>query len=153
MLKYIFILLTVTQASNCHQPSGKTKKEIKFHYATSQIWVGGNMGSGKGTNYQFFLSPVDTSYQFDSAWVNGYRLPVKINSELSTTDTLVLDAAAFFADSGPQAPEGNKKKKGPDEALKPCCADSKVVLRYFLNGNKFFISTTELKPLKGIYYE
>ncbi len=153
MIKYLLILLTVTQASKCNRTSDKSQtNEIKFHYGTSQTWVGGNMGSGKGTNYHLYISPVDSTFQFDSVWVNGYRLEVKRNTELSTNDTLVLNAAAFFPGSGPKAPEGNYARKNPDEAPPPCCADAKVVIRYFLNGNKIFISTGELRPLKGIYY-
>lgn len=153
MIKYLLMLLTVTQATTCNRNNpAKNIKTVDFHYATSQTWVGGAMGSGKGINYQFFLTAVDTDYSFDSAWVNGYRLAVNHNSELSGNDTLVLDAAAFFPGQGPKAPEGNATKKGPDESPKPCCEDSKVVIRYSYNGTKNYLSTQELKPLKGIYY-
>lgn len=153
MIKYLLLLLTITKMSQCNQPtSNSPKHELKIYFVTAQSWSGGAMGSGRGTNYLFYLSPADSFYSFDSVWVNGYRLSLKKRTDYSSKDTLVLTATAFFPGSKPAPPEGSAERKGPDEAVKPCCADASIVIRYFSDGNKFFLSSSALKILPKLNY-
>ncbi|GDX52532.1 hypothetical protein LBMAG27_15790 [Bacteroidota bacterium] len=153
MIKYLLLILTITKMSQCNQTtSNSPKHELKIYFATAQSWSGGAMGSGKGTNYLFYLSPPDSSYSFDSVWVNGYRLSLKKRNDYSSKDTMVLAATAFFPGSKPAAPEGETEKKGPDEAVKPCFVDASIVIRYFSNNTKFYLSSSSLKVLPKINY-
>lgn len=78
MIKYLLIILIVTQMDKCNQQdSVKSKSDLKIYYGTSQSWSGGAMGSGRGTNYRFYISRADSTIAFDSVWVNGYRLALK----------------------------------------------------------------------------
>ncbi|MEI7801262.1 MAG: hypothetical protein WCI97_01315 [Bacteroidota bacterium] len=153
MLRRFLFILTVTLLCNCaRKVNVESKPELKFYFTTSQTWVGGHIGSGKGINYQFFLSVADSSYQFDSAWVNGYRLSLNRNSELSTNETLVLNAAAFFPSPEKNNANENSIQKNPELATPPVYTEAKVVVRFSLKEKKYFLFTNELKPLKGIYY-
>ncbi len=153
MIKYLLIILTVTQMSKCNQQgSVKSKPEMKIYYGTSQSWSGGAMGSGKGTNYRFYISRSDSTIAFDSVWVNGYRLALKKRNDFSSKDTLVFDATAFFPGSKPNAPEGVPEKKGPVESLKPCCDDALFVIRFIFDNDKDFLSSSSLRILPRINY-
>ncbi len=153
MIKYLLVLLTVTQISKCNQSTTSTSKpELKIYYGTAQSWSGGAMGSGKGTNYLFYLTQADSVYSFDSIWINGYRLALNKRNDYSSKDTLVLSASAFFPGNRPYAPEGAIEKKGPDQEAKPCCEESTFVIRYILTGNKIFLSSTSLKILPKLNY-
>ena len=134
MLKYLLIILTVTQLSKCNRTiQNENPPVVKVYRATSQQWSGGAHGSGKGTNYQFFLPAADTALTFDSAWVDGYRLALKRFSSVKNKDTLIIQASAFFSDGGRN---GDEKKTTPDAASIPsdkikCTA----VLRFRFNKN------------------
>lgn len=153
MIKYLLILLSISQMSKCNQQTSNSKKnELKIYFGTAQSWSGGAMGSGRGTNYLFYLSPVDSSYSFDSVWVNGYRLHLEKRNDYSSKDTMVLYARAFFPGTRPNAPEGEIEKKGPDEAVKPCCEESTFAIRYIYNNNKIFLTSSSLKILPKLNY-
>ncbi len=138
----------------CNHPTqtNSSKPELKIYYGTSQSWSGGAIGAGKGTNYRFYLSATDSTYGFDSVWINGYRLALKKRNDYSSGDTLVLDALAFFPGSRPIAPEGSSEKKGAEEAAMPCCAGASFVIRYIFNNNKDHLTSDELKILPRINY-
>ncbi len=153
MMKYLLVLLTISQMSKCRQPNtNSSTHELKIYFGTAQSWSGGAVGSGRGTNYLFYLAPADSAYRFDSVWVNGYRLALKKRNDYSSKDTLVLSATLFFTGNNPESTEGNSKKSIPDESIKPCCDDASFVIRNIFYGNKNFLSSTSLKILPKLNY-
>ena len=135
MIKFLLLILSVTQMSKCNNTKQLTPSPLlKVYRATSQAWSGGVVGSGKGINYQFYLPAADTVYAFDSAWVDGYRLALKRFSSTENKDTLILQASAFFSTRNF---DGDQKTMSPDLAPLPAekikCA---ALLRYQLNKDQ-----------------
>ena len=141
-------MLTVTQLSKCNKSISENNSPVVTVYrATSQHWTGGAIGSGKGIYYQFYLPAADSVYRFDSAWVDGYRLSVKRVSSVANSDTLILQANAFFSNEG----FGNQSKSSqPDSVILPddkknCAA----VIRYNFHGKlsaEFCVTKVQVLP-------
>jgi hypothetical protein len=107
-MKFILLLVfTIVTEKGCPQ-----QDNLIILKATSQNYSGGAAGSGYGTYYKIYLPKTDTTFSFDSLWVNEKRIKVEIVKKESGGDTTVIYARDHtnrlqFADENGNAPGGS----------------------------------------------
>lgn len=136
MHKYLLVILAITQMIQCHRGVGGEKTDnggdktihVEVYRATSQQWVGGAVGSGKGIKYRFYLPIEDDVFDFDSVWVAGYRLEAKKLIDELNPDTLIVTANLFIGGDAPGL-NGNRPSSSvkAEQKFFPTCT---AVLRF-----------------------
>ena len=154
MMKYFLVILAITHFSKCeHGSAGEKEVKVTVLKATSQSWIGGAVGMGKGTQYRFFLPIEDTIFEFDSVWVEGYRIAAEETFDPLSPDTLIVEAKLFFPGKG-IAPDDGPKPQPPVKtaSIYPDCP---AYLR-ILNQDKSYHSDyclPKIEVLPRILYE
>ena len=156
MIKYLLVVLAIAHASKCSRNSDNSKQvSPTVLRATSQRWVGGAIGAGSGTEYDFYLPMNDTIFEFDSVWVSGYRLEARKNFNPESPDTLIVSAKVFFPANHPGTPKQNLQM--PVKVAPPGNNSCEAILRAFVSdGDKKYYSpicVNGIITLKPLLYE
>lgn len=151
-MKYHYILLLpvfcLLSVNSCE------KKNIRLTEATSQEWMGGAPGSGRGINYVVkFIIPKNINVEADSMWVNQKVLKLKTVRQ-QNNDTLVLKATEFIS-----LPHPKKNMESQNNEVKkelPVTPPQKIkgaaLLRYFINNKPYYFTIKEFKQMTTISY-
>lgn len=130
--------------------------ELEVLKATSQEWIAGAPGGGKGVNYTFDIKVLtDKTIEFDSVWVSGKQLQITpVKSSSAKTGIILFTASEFTGGPG----ERLKKREEPvgevtnNTATPPIAYNGAALLRYRANGISKFLEIrdfTVLPPIHG----
>ena len=130
--------------------------------ATSQEWVAGARGGGRGINYKIIIR-ITTSMSnlsFDSIWIHNKKLQLTIEKgdrrqpsiQLNKNDTLTLLASDYSGRTpvtGRRQEETNPAVTGSVQA--PIAYEGAALLRYLVEDAQKFFVLPQVKPLPPIY--
>ena len=126
-----------------------TEPQLIFINANSQGWSGGAMGSGHGTNYNFYFINKGAAVTCDSVWINGFVLPVKqtVNSK---SDTVHVSAMAFYR--GSVGPQDNRAAVEPKKENPPIPVKGTALISYKSGKGVKYIEAPVVKQLTPLAY-
>lgn len=133
--------------------------EIELVKATSQEYIAGARGGGRGVNYRFEIKILtDKNIELDSVLVSGKQLPIKPEKALSNKaakNSVVVFTASEF--SGGPADRLNKREEAVEDvnnnAANPSAVQKKSALLYYrVDGTGKSLKVdgfTVLSPIHG----
>ena len=145
--KLLYVLLLMVFLTHCKSTSKKESNDssIELIDATMQPWTAGIKQAGSGVEYAFNIKVQEEGISFDSAWVNGERLYLKVlkdgkiisndQSQISVGDELKLRCS------------GSDKIESPISAPRKL-EENQALIRYAQGNKKSYFKISEIKELE-----
>jgi hypothetical protein len=168
----VLIILSVASSNSCREPQAagtETKEDTAAAYknapastndyftlirATSQEWVAGIRGGGRGTDYSFRLEiTTDKELQFDTVWMKNRAYPLFVTKDkpgdpsqpgvFSKGDVIVLSASGVEYEQA--------QSQGYIEQEPPQRFDGEALVGFRVDGNRMFFVIQEIEVLEPSY--
>jgi hypothetical protein len=168
----ILMILAVASFNLCREPkaAGTRVKEVTTatstitsdstndYFAiirsTSQEWVAGIRGGGRGTDYSFRLEiNTDKELQFDTVWMKNRAYPLFVTKDkpgdpsqpgvFSKGDVIVLTASDVEYEQA--------QSQGYIEQAPPQRFEGDALIGFRVNGNRMYLNIQEVEVLEPSY--
>jgi hypothetical protein len=155
------LLLGMLAGSLCHAP--QESRYIEVLQATSQAWVAGVAGGGRGVNYSLQIRiKTNKPIKFDTIWVAGKKLVTKAEKggqyeQIKSARNKVVTVLASEFTGGPgrygRMGEAPVKRTPVDSVKAPVAYKGAALLQYVVNGAAQYIAVPEITVLPAIYLQ
>lgn len=144
----------------CTARLSEDKHPFKVLQATSQEWVAGARGGGRGTTYTIQIHITSaSSILFDSIWINNKRLKIDIKkggnlqqpTTLKENDTLTLLASDYAGRTTPGRKQEEKDPAATGSVPAPISYSGAALLGYSVADTKRYYVLAHMQSLPAIY--
>jgi hypothetical protein len=168
----ILIILFVASSDSCREPkaTGARVKEVTtatsiitldptngyftMIRATSQEWVAGIRGGGRGTDYSFKLEiATDQDLQFDTVWMNNraYALFATKEKPGGSSQPIVFSKGDVIVLSASEVHYEQAQSQGFIEQDPPQSFAGDALIGFRVNGSRMYFSVQEIELLDPSY--
>ena len=134
---------------------------LELLHATSQEWIAGVRGGGRGINYKLRIKiKTDKKVEFDSIWVAGKKLNIKLEEEgqyaelkLSKNYVVTLLASDYMNTPGKTGIKEEEKVSSSPVSSASASIEYKgaALLRYMVDGSVKYFEVPDITILPAIY--
>jgi hypothetical protein len=124
---------------------------------TSQEWISGVQGGGKGINYKVSIKIIThKNVEFDSIWVAGKKLNIKPEKgpglKLAKNDVVTLLASDYKGSSGTRLNKEEEKIYSAIDMHKlPFEFKGAALIKYIVDGSEKYSEIANIKVLPPVY--
>jgi hypothetical protein len=161
MLPFAKILLIISTLACGPGQVKQQSRYLEVLGATSQEWVAGVRGGGRGVNYRLRIKiRTNNLITFDSIWLAGKRLPVKLEpagkaSDLKAAknDVVTLLASDFTGRPGRMGSRTEDSTPIPPAASvkAPIAYEGAALVKYSVGGSVQYLPVPGITVLPAIY--
>jgi hypothetical protein len=154
-LKDIVLMVPAFACTAMHV--NQQNEHFEVLHATSQEWIAGVHGGGKGINYKVSIKIItDKKVDFDSIWVAGRKLNIKPEKgpglKLAKNDIVTLLASDYRGSSGTKGNKEEEKINPPfDIDNLPFNFEGAALMRYLVDGSEKYLEIAQIKVLPPIH--
>lgn len=168
----ILIILSIASSNSCREPkAAKTQsKEVmtttfsvmadstngyfRIVRSTSQEWVAGIRGGGKGTDYFFKVEiTTDDDLHFDTVWMKNraYALFATKEKPGISSQPIVFSKGDVIVLSASEVHYENEQSQGFIEQDPPQSIAGDALIGFRVNGNSMYFNIQEIEVLEPSY--
>lgn len=125
--------------------------------ATSQDWIAGARGGGRGTTYKLHVKiTTDKEIEFDSIWIAGKKLAIKPVKDAALkwdkNDVVTLLASYYKGDPGKAGRKEEERNSPPADSVKaPVEYKGAALLKYKIGGGAQYAEVPDITVLPAVY--